>query len=349
MQKSIRPVYNLQHLRVGRPYKITVTKDGRLHRFTYNLDTRRRLEVKRQGDLYSGQILAIVYTHKPRIIQVTVRDSLHEVLTEQGETSKIAVDLSDIFAWNIDFNTDLRAGDTFKVMIDERYQDGKLVGYNRILAAEISNRQRLYQALYYPPGDKGSHGDYYRPDGTSMRGMFLRSPLRYTRITSRFSRRRFHPILKRYRPHWGIDYAAPSGTPVRSVADGIVSWVGRKGDNGKMVKIRHKKVYTTYYLHLSRYAHKIRVGRHVKQGQVIGYVGATGLATGPHLDFRITKRGKYLNPLRHKNIQAPPLPQKALPTFRAYAKQLLTELQFASSHARSQYRASRVTGQQGTP
>jgi murein DD-endopeptidase MepM/ murein hydrolase activator NlpD len=120
------------------------------------------------------------------------------------------------------------------------------------------------------------------------------------------------------------------------VADGTVSWVGRKGSNGKMVKIRHNKVYTTSYLHLSRYAHKMRVGQHVSQGQVIGYVGATGLATGPHLCFRITKRGNHLNPLQHKNIQAPPLSQQALPAFHAYAKQLLTELQFASSQARSQ-------------
>jgi murein DD-endopeptidase MepM/ murein hydrolase activator NlpD len=159
-----------------------------------------------------------------------------------------------------------------------------------------------------------------------MRRMFLRSPLQYTRISSRFSHRRFHPVLKRYQPHLGIDYAAPIGTPVRSVADGVVVRAGRKGQNGKMVEIRHNRVYTTYYSHLSRFARGVRSGKRITQGQVIGYVGSTGLATGPHLDFRITKHGTYLNPLRHKNIEAPPLPRQALPAFQAYAEHLLAKL-----------------------
>ncbi len=327
LQRAVRPVYNLRHLRIGRPYKIGVSKEGHLRHFTYDIDAQRRLEVKRQGKIFVAQIKPIVYTYRQRIVQGTIRASLHEVLETQGETSKIAVALADIFAWDIDFHTHLRNGDTFKILIEERYQDGNLIGYHRILAAELVNRQRLFQAVYYAPKDKGVEGDYYRPDGTSVRRMFLRSPLRYTRISSRFSRRRFHPVLKRYRPHLGIDYAAPIGTPVRSVADGTVAWVGRKGENGKMVKIRHNRLYTTYYLHLSRYARRIRVGKRVTQGQVIGYVGSTGLATGPHLDFRITKHGKYLNPLRHKSIQAAPLSRQVLPAFRAYTEQLLAKLE----------------------
>jgi len=156
--------------------------------------------------------------------------------------------------------------------------------------------------------------------------MFLRSPLRYTRISSGFARRRLHPIRGDYRPHFGIDYAAPRGTPVRSVADGVVVHAGRQGANGNMIKIRHNRVYSTYYLHLSRFARGLRAGRRVTQGQVIGYVGATGLATGPHLCFRLTKNGTYLNPLRHQSLEAPPVARQALPAFQAYAERLLAKL-----------------------
>ncbi len=160
-----------------------------------------------------------------------------------------------------------------------------------------------------------------------MKGMFLRSPLRYTRISSRFSRRRFHPILKRWRPHLGVDYAAPRGTPVRSVADGTVTWAGRKGGGGKTITIWHNRIYMTYYLHLSRYARGIRKGMRVRQGQIIGYVGSTGLSTGPHLDFRLRKNGTFINPLRNKIMEGPPVPKKAMSAFRTYAKRLLTKLE----------------------
>jgi murein DD-endopeptidase MepM/ murein hydrolase activator NlpD len=183
--------------------------------------------------------------------------------------------------------------------------------------------------VYYPAQE--DQGTYYRPDGSAIRRMFLRSPLHYTRISSQFSPHRFHPLLGQYRPHLGIDYAAPAGTPVRSVADGVIAWAGMKGASGNLVEVRHNSVYSTFYLHLSRFAHNIQVGKRVAQGEVIGYVGATGLATGPHLDFRLTKEGKYLNPLEHnhKSIEAPPLPRETLPAFRAHAKRLLAELRGA--------------------
>jgi hypothetical protein len=156
--------------------------------------------------------------------------------------------------------------------------------------------------------------------------MFLRSPLRYTRISSGYSQRRFHPILKHYRPHWGIDFAAPVGTPVHSIGDGKIVWVGRKGPNGKMIKIQHNKTYASYYLHLARYAKDMRAGARVQQGQVIGYVGSTGLSTGPHLDFRMTKNGEYINPLKPQNLSAPPLPELVLAQFRLYSKSILKKL-----------------------
>jgi murein DD-endopeptidase MepM/ murein hydrolase activator NlpD len=327
LQRAVRSLYNIRHLRVGQAYSIEVTADGLLQHFMYEIDAQRRLEVVRRGQTFVGQLEPIVYEHKERVVQGTIHGSLYAVLASQKETPKIAVDLVDIFSWEVDFHTDVRDGNTFRVLIEERYRDGELVGYHRILAAELVNRKHISKAVYYPPD--GDNGAYYHPDGRSMRRMFLRSPLRYTRISSRFSHRRFHPVLKGYRPHLGIDYAAPVGTPVRSVADGVVIRAGRKKAEGKMVKIRHNRIYTTYYMHLSRFARGLRVGKRVTQGQVIGYVGSTGRATGPHLDFRMTKHGKYLNPLRHKNIEAPSLSRQALPAFQAYAERLLAKLAHA--------------------
>ncbi len=324
LQKATRSVYDIRLLRVGQPYSIEVTTDGQVRRFVYEIDTQHRLTVERRGQTFTARLEPIEYEYRERLVQGTIHGSLYDVLTAHGETPKIATDMGDIFAWNVDFRTDLRSGDTFHLLIEERYRDGKRIGYHRILAAELVNRRRVIQAVYYPP-DKAD-GVYYRPDGRAMHRMFLRSPLRYTRISSRFSRRRFHPILKRYQPHFGIDYAAPIGTPVRSVADGVVAEARRKGASGNMIEIRHDRAYSTSYLHLSRFARGVRAGKRVSQGQIIGYVGSTGRSTGPHLDFRLTRYGKYLNPLRLRNVEGPPLPSRTLPMFRTYAKRVLAKL-----------------------
>lgn len=336
MQRAVRQVYDVSNLRVGQPYRIETAADGSLQRFVYEIDLTRRLEVERQGAEFVGRIHAIAYELRERMVQGIMHGSLYDALATQGETPEIATDLAEIFAWQIDFHTDIRDGDTFRVLIEEPYRDGRRVGYGRILAAELVNRQRAFQAVYYAPENAKATGAYYRPDGRSMRRMFLRSPLRYTRISSGFSSRRLHPVLKQYRPHFGVDYAAPTGTAVHSVADGVVQWAGRKGGNGNMVKIQHQRGYMTYYLHLSRYARGLQAGKRVTQGQVIGYVGSTGLSTGPHLDFRIKRHGKYLNPLRlKKNLTAPPLPQHVLPAFQAYAARALAKLSQVEAAAHS--------------
>ena len=324
VQQAVQPVYDLRHVQEGQPYSVTVAANGSLQHFVYEIDMQQRLEVKRQGQTFVGRLESIVYDHKRRVLQGTIHGSLYEALAGRGESLQIAADMAEIFAWDIDFHTDLRDGDTFRVLVEERYRDGKFVGYQRILAAELGNQQRVFQAVYYAAPEAQS--PYYRPDGTSIRRMFLRSPLQYTRISSQFSQHRLHPVLGQYRPHLGIDYAAPTGTPVRSVADGVIAWASMKGASGNMVEVRHNSVYSTFYLHLSRFASDLHVGNRVAQGEVIGYVGSTGLATGPHLDFRLTKAGKYLNPLEHKSIEAPPLPREVLPAFRTHAKRLLAEL-----------------------
>jgi murein DD-endopeptidase MepM/ murein hydrolase activator NlpD len=323
LQQAIRSVYNLRHLRVGQPYRIELASDGTLQHFAYEIDAQRRLEVARDAQTFVAQIEPIHYERRERVLSGHIDASLYMALINQGESSQLVSDFAHIFAWSVDFDTDLQPGDSFRLLIEERWRSGQVPQYHRILAAELVNKDRVLQALYYVHNTQGA---YYQPDGRSMRGMFLRSPLQYTRISSVFSPRRFHPVLKRYRPHLGVDYAAPYGTPVRSVAAGTVKWAGRKGANGKMVKIYHDNTYTTYYLHLSRIARGVQSGARVAQGQVIGYVGSTGLSTGPHLDFRLTHHGTYINPLTHKSIEAAPLPQKVLPTFRTYAENTLAKL-----------------------
>jgi murein DD-endopeptidase MepM/ murein hydrolase activator NlpD len=329
LQRAIRNTYDLRQLRSGHRYTIQLTPTGDLARFTYEISPDQQLVVLPQRETFIAEIEPIPYHSSERTIAGRIEESLYVALTSQGESPRLVHDFVDIFSWKLDVAARTQPGDTFRILVADRARDGQPPRYHRILAAEFVNQGTVWQAVYY----KHEHGgEYYRPDGTSLRGMFLRSPLRYTRISSHYSRRRLHPILKRYRPHWGIDYAAPSGTPVYSIGDGVVKWVGRKGQNGKMVKIKHNQVYTSYYLHLSRYAKGVKRGVEVGQGQLIGYVGATGLATGPHLDFRLSKRGRYINPLTHDSITAPPIPDKELPVFRTHAATQLAKLQQTSSH-----------------
>lgn len=323
MYHAVRHVYDLQHLNVGQPYSIQFSPDGQLYAFTYDIDVQHRFEVRRRGKTFNGRIDLIPYKRSERVIAGRVTDTIYTALTAQGEPARLINDFADILAWSVDFTTDLRPGDTYRLLIEEHKRKGHAPLYYRILAAELVNRNQTLQAIYYKYGKEGG---YYRPSGRSMRAMFLRSPLRYTRISSRFSYNRFHPILKRHQPHLGIDFAAPLGTPVRSIGSGKVIWAGNKGPNGKMIKIQHNEIYTSYYLHLSRFARGIKRGTRVRQGQIIGHVGSTGLSTGPHLDFRLAKNGTYINPLKQRGLEALPLPKKALFAFKKHAKRRLKKL-----------------------
>src|SRR5690606_33322253 len=223
-----------------------------------------------------------------------VSTTLYDAVQDLGESPELASDFASIFAWDLDFAKSVRAGDAFHLLYERTYvrREGgglRYVGPGRILAARYEGAAGTLEAVYYEtePGQ----GDYYRPNGESVRQHFLAAPLRYTRISSSFTQARFHPILRVTRPHPAIDYAAPVGTPVWAVASGRVSHVGRAGGFGRLVKIKHANGYESYYAHLSSYARGLRVGDRVSQKQVIGYVGQSGLATGPHLCFRIQKDG----------------------------------------------------------
>ena len=222
--------------------------------------------------------------------------------------------LAELFAWDVDFYADLREGDSFRILFQKRFLSGQPAGYGPILAAEFVNQGQAFRAFRYVHAD--GKVEYYTPAGESVRKELLKSPLKMGRLTSRFSYRRRHPTLKIYRPHLGIDIAAPVGTPVHAAGDGTVTFVGYRGQAGRMVEIRHAHRFTTQYLHLSRYATGIRPGARIRQGQVVGYVGSSGESTGPHLDYRIKQNNVYVNPLKTQFQRAEPLPADRLPEFQ---------------------------------
>jgi len=244
----------------------------------------------------------IPLTKVVRKVEGTVDVSLYDAVCASGGDAELAVMLSDIFAWDVDFFTDPRKGDKFSLIVEQYMRGGHPGGYTRVLAASYRGKEISKDAYAYSVSD-GKSG-YFDSEGKSLRRAFLKSPLNYRRISSYFSNARYHPILKRYRPHHGIDYAARYGTPVVTVGDGVVEYAGWKGGFGRFVSIRHNATFTSTYGHLSGFGKGVRRGARVAQGRVIGYVGSSGLSTGPHLDFRLTRGGTYINPLR---LAPPPL------------------------------------------
>ena len=260
--------------------------------------------------------------------QGTIRDSLFVAGNRAGLSDTTIMQMAGIFGWDIDFALDIREGDRFTVLYEGQYIDGEKIGDGRIIAAEFINQGETHRAIYYT--NEGEISDYYAPDGRAMRKAFLRTPVKFTRISSRFSKNRWHPILKKWRPHKGIDYAAAHGTPVLATSNGKVSFKGNKGGYGKVIFIQHGQKYTTVYGHLSRYAKGIRKGKSVKQGQTIGYVGSTGLATGPHLHYELRVDGIHRNPLTIKLPQAHTIARKYMPELQNLSTSLFNQLALLS-------------------
>lgn len=255
-------------------------------------------------------------------ISAHIDSSLYEALRNAGETPQLVQQLVDVFQWDIDFFA-LKKGDSFSVVVKKRYAGSDAIGYGPITAARFTNDGETYEAFRCDSGDRAG---YYAATGTPLRKQFLRAPLAFTRITSSFSNRRFHPILHMFRPHHGVDYGAPVGTPVMTTADGTVVEATYNRGEGNFVRIRHTSRIETSYLHLSRFAKGIKRGAKVTQGDVIGYVGMTGLATGPHLDYRVSDGGAWLDPLKLRSITPDPLHGNALQEFRGNVARLMPRL-----------------------
>jgi murein DD-endopeptidase MepM/ murein hydrolase activator NlpD len=314
--QACQPYRNLRRVKRGDEFRVCQAADGGIRRLSFDLDEESYLTFRREGDIYT--VLERTYPVEQRVCAVsgTIKSSLYASLKAAGAPLSLAPKMNDILGWEIDFQRDLRQGDTFRILYEEIWREGALVRTGSILALSYVNRSRTLQAYHFT--DMDGRPGYYDADGNNLQKQLMRAPLEYSRISSGFSWRRFHPVLKRYMPHLGIDYAAPVGTPVRASGGGTILEAGHKRGNGRYIKIRHdNRAYESYYLHLSRFATGIKKGATVSQGQVIGYVGATGYSTGPHLDYRVKKNGTFVNPRQLKLPAAEPVSATSRTAFRS--------------------------------
>jgi murein DD-endopeptidase MepM/ murein hydrolase activator NlpD len=327
--RAIGKLYDFRKARPGHSYRLALDTVGELVEFRYDTSPVESYTVSRDGEAFmSRREEPPTRTEVARIAGV-VSSNLHEAVVGLGESPQLAVDLADIFAWDIDFSRSVRFGDEFRVLYERLYRtdaQGRdaYVGTGRILAARYVGAAGDHAAVYFESGQ--GRGGYYRPDGSSVERNFLMAPVRHSRIASAFSNARLHPILRVWRPHHGIDYAAPEGTPIWAVADGTVIHRGRAGGFGNLVKIRHSDGYVSYYGHLSRFPRGLSEGDRVRQKQVIGYVGHTGLATGPHVCFRMSKDGRFVDPARLRLPGGPPLSSELRQVFATSRDVLLARL-----------------------
>jgi murein DD-endopeptidase MepM/ murein hydrolase activator NlpD len=317
---AAQQAFNLRQLRAGN----TITVEGSLREIDYKIDAERVLRIVPQTPGFAAEVREIPVHTEVAVVSGKLEDSLFNAVEEAGESAEVAMRLAQIFGYDLDFYTDARRGDTFRVVLEKRrYANGETAGYGKILAAEYINDGRKYQALLFH--DPEGRPAYYTADGKSLQKAFLRSPLKFgAPVTSHFSQSRFHPILKTYRPHLGTDYGAPVGTPVQTIGSGRVVFAGRKGGDGNMVHIVHSNGYETMYLHLSRMF--VHAGEHVEIGKTIGLVGMTGLATGPHLDFRILQKGQFKNFEKLGLPPSDPVSKKNWPEFAGVREEWLPVL-----------------------
>lgn len=313
----------LDSLRPGESLRL-MHRDGSLFGLERRLNEEQTLKVSRDASGLKADVLQNPLDARPRIIRASINSSLFEAVEAAGGHDQTAVALADIFGWDIDFVLDIRPGDSFIVSYQELYQDGAYVKDGPILAASFTNQGRTYRAVRYVGPDGSAH--YYTPDGRSMHKAFLRAPVEFTRISSRFNSARLHPILNLIRAHKGVDYAAPIGTPVRAAGDGRIQYAGPKGGYGNVVEIEHTRSIVTVYGHLSRFAKGTHVGAHVTQGTVIAYVGMTGLATGPHLHYEYRVNGMFKNPQTVALPDAEPIDARLRADFEARTAPLLAAL-----------------------
>lgn len=313
LKEASADIHKLRELKPEQPYKIVIDDDKQIESFDYWINDDSILSVNRTETGFLAKKVDVNYEKKILHIGGVIKDNLISSIGESKDRVLLALELSDIFAWDIDFTTDLRNNDTFKIIAEGLYLDGEFKKYGNILSAEFVNNGETYCAYRFEHNGKAG---YYNDEGKSLRKAFLKAPLNFRRISSAFSNRRFHPILKIYRPHHGLDYAASAGTPVSAVGDGKIVFSGYKGGYGKLIIIRHLNGWKTYYGHLSKIEKNIRKGRKVEQNQVIGYVGATGLAKGPHLHYEIRIGNKSVNPLTVKLPRGNPVSQNLMVEFK---------------------------------
>lgn len=316
----------VQRLYVGETISFATNQDGELVEIELQRTRTESLRIHRnEEDRYVGEI-----NHRQPEIRTTyaeaeIDSSLFGAGQSAGLTDKLTMELANIFGWDIDFIMDIRKGDRFSVVYEELYLDGEKIDNGRILAAEFYTRGRELAAVLYT--DDEGNSEYFTPEGQSMRKAFLRTPVDFARISSNFNLQRRHPVLNKIRAHRGTDYAAQPGTPIKAAGDGKVIHVGRKGGYGNTVIVQHGQAITTLYAHMKGYARNMRSGTRVKQGQVIGYVGSSGLATGPHLHYEFRVNGQHRDPVKVKFPNAEPVPQQEMVNFKSVTEDSLAQLE----------------------
>ncbi len=332
--QAVTSSFDVRRLRAGNIYRVERLFDGRIRSFEYEIDPTRALRAsRRDGDigLFTAEVVELPHTSTPVVVQGRIdRDasSLSEAIEQAGERLDLALALAEVFGGEIDFNSDLQPGDTFRLVVEKSVRDdGQFVGYGPVQAAEFVNDGRALSAVRFAAGDDGKAA-YYDTEGRSLQRFFLKSPLKFEpRITSRFSRSRMHPVLRYARAHNGVDYGAPAGAPVGSVSNGVVSFAGWTSGGGRTVRVRHASGYESEYMHLSAIASGIRPGTRVQQGELVGSVGSTGLATAPHLHYGLRRDGRYVNPItEHQNLP----PGEPVPIARKAAFDAERDLLFAA-------------------
>ncbi|MEM7408287.1 MAG: peptidoglycan DD-metalloendopeptidase family protein [Pseudomonadota bacterium] len=315
----------LERIRPGEALELYIDDAGLLQRLEYKPNALTTVSYRRQGDGFASTLLETPLLARERKLSGEIESSLFLDGQRAGLSDRVIMQLAEIFGWDVDFALDIRNGDRFTVVHEELFDGSRKVRDGNILAAEFINQGRVFRAVRFVNPD--GEARYYTPDGRSMRKAFLRTPVRFARISSRFNLRRKHPILHKVRAHKGVDYAAPSGTPVKATGDGRIEFRGRKRGYGNTVIIRHSGgVYSTLYAHLKGFSRKVRHGSYVKQGQVIGYVGQTGLATGPHLHYEFRVRGKHKDPLRVRLPKSLPIPGRYKQAFKQQTRRWLARL-----------------------
>jgi len=328
---NARGIFSVNELRSGNLFTI-LTKDStsRADYMVYEPNKYEYLIFHLKDDLKVERIKRPTTTEL-KAAGGKIEGSLWQAMTDAGMGNELADKMEDALQWSVDFHH-FQKGDEFKLVYDQHYVEGKDAGVGRVYAAYYKSEKKEHHAIYY---EGGKYKGYYDLKGRPMRNAFLKAPLRASRISSYFNLQRFHPILRRVRPHFGTDYAAPHGTPIMSIGDGTVLKASYTGGNGNFVKIRHNKTYESQYLHMSRFAKGIRPGSHVSQGQVIGYVGSTGLATGPHVCFRFWMNGKQVNHLKLNLPDPDPLPASEMEQFKVIRDKYLEQLTAAQLHSKT--------------
>ena len=315
----------LTDIRPGERLEFRINSNGELTQFRYVKSKLESIFFRRKDDAYSAEAIVLAPNIRPAYTRATIENSLFLASQKAGLSEGLTMELAGIFGWDIDFVLDIRSGDSFTVLYEEKYLEGDKLGDGNILAATFTNQGKTYTAVRYTDSD-GETG-YYTPDGKSMKKAFLRTPVDFTRISSRFNPNRLHPVFKTKRPHRGVDYAAPTNTPIKAAGDGRIKFSGRQNGYGNVVFVEHPNNVVTVYAHANKLKRGIKKGQRVRQGDIIAYVGQTGWATGPHLHYEFRVNGVHRNPMTVKLPDASPIARKEMTSFKRQADVILARLE----------------------